>query len=262
MGSALDRRDRRYAVHMHGVIVTRKGEVPVLTGDVSFRGAFLQTASPPQLRQLVRLRLALPPELDAGGRDREIVTTGMVAHVVAAGDPGGRAPGAGIEFYGLDGELRTRWERFIKSAQARLGDREEPAARRADSETHAGRGRHLDAELVQAGVEAEGAGPSSVSRGQNILRGRMFVRTDVPQSVGAGLVVNLVDPMSRERFPVDCVVRRRVFGSDAGVEVEILEMTPATRSALAEFLGSDALPPAVADRNAATKRPRPRATAP
>jgi hypothetical protein len=86
----------------------------------------------------------------------------------------------------------------------------------------------------------------------------MFIRTDVALCVGAGLVVNLFYPTSREGFHIVCVVRRRVFGTNAGLEVEFLEMAPATWPALAAFLEplvilDDA--PGVPDRKAPTRRP-------
>jgi PilZ domain-containing protein len=118
MASELDRRDRRYAFEIPGVILARKGEVAVLTGDVGFRGAFLKTASPPEVRQLIRARLVLPADFEPSAARPELVATGMVAHVVQVRDPKGRTPGAGIEFYGLDGELRRQWEHFIQFVQS------------------------------------------------------------------------------------------------------------------------------------------------
>jgi len=239
MGSALDRRDRRYDFHTPGVILARKGEIPVVTGDVSFRGAFLQTETPPQLRQLVRVRLAFPEGFEPSA-GHELVATGMVAHVVQTGDARGRSPGAGIEFYGLDGELRARWERFIQFVQTAHDAKPEAKGPRdkgpsPDKPRTKRPGATLDVQLLP-GFTVEAPSGGSASTAQDISQGRMFIRTDVPYSVGSGLVVNLIDSISRVAFPIDCVVRRREFGSKAGLEVEFLEMALATWLALVEFL--------------------------
>jgi hypothetical protein len=235
MGSAIDRRDRRYSFRLPGVILARKGEIPLHTGNVSFRGAFLETETPPQMRQLIRIRLTLHEEFEPDWKDREFVATGMVAHVVSPADPKGRVAGAGIEFYGLDGALRARWERFIHFVQ----DRATPVGATPGKAVDHAQGSpprastQLDVQLC-AGPEPRGE--SSALSTQDISQGRLFIRTDVPLSVGAGLVVNLIDPTSFVGFPIDCVVRRRDFGSLAGVEVEFLEMPLATWLALVEFL--------------------------
>jgi PilZ domain len=242
MGSALDRRDRRYTFHLSGVILARKGEVLVQTGDVSFRGAFLETDTPPQMRQLVRVRLAMPLDFEPEGAERALVATGMVAHVVKPGDPRGRRAGAGIEFYGLDGELRSRWERLIQFIQHRASSVPAAHGRGADPAQPPPRvGTQLDVHLMPS-AEAVATGDSTAVCAQDISEGQMFIRTNVPLSVGAGLVVNLIDPTSLVGFPIDCVVRRREFGSKAGVLVEFLEMPLATWLALVEFLKPPSMP--------------------
>lgn len=240
MGSALDRRDRRYPVRIPGVILSRKGEVPVLTGDVSFRGAFLRTDNPPQLRQLLRVRFEMPPEFGPSPADRELSTTGMVAHVVSVGDAAGRAPGAGVEFYGLDGELRDKWERFIHLVEAHHADaHEEPAVIMPGGAVDPVQRRHprfdrqIRVELVPVAAEQPGTNPC-VATTEDISRGGMFIRTDLPFSVGAGLLVTLAH--SAVTFPIECIVRRRVFGTRAGIAVEFMEMSPQTTLSLIDFL--------------------------
>jgi hypothetical protein len=69
----------------------------------------------------------------------------------------------------------------------------------------------------------------------------MFVRTEELLGVGMGLVLNVRDPTSHKAFRIDCVVRRRVFGSNAKIAVDFVEMTEPAWLALSEFLRPAAL---------------------
>ena len=57
---AEQRRDERYAVHIPATLTRGHEAVALLTEDVSFRGLFLRTDSPPTLRQLVRIEIREP----------------------------------------------------------------------------------------------------------------------------------------------------------------------------------------------------------
>jgi len=82
------------------------GEVPLLTGDVGYRGLFLRTDNPPPLRQLLQVKLMLPPGNDA------LTVHAMAAFVVPAGATG-CAPGVGLQLYAVSGEARQKWERLV-----------------------------------------------------------------------------------------------------------------------------------------------------
>jgi c-di-GMP-binding flagellar brake protein YcgR len=73
---------------------------------------------------------------------------------------------------------------------------------------------------------------------ENISRGGMFIRTDLQLSDGTSVRVNVVHPDSQALFPLDCIVRRRVFGTDAGLGLEFTNMTERTRAELVAFLSS------------------------
>ena len=101
------RRDRRYLFQFPGVVVRRDGTVPVLTGDVGFRGVLLRTDAPPPLRQLLLLRFELPPDGDA------VELHGMAVWNVAPGVES-RTPGVGVQFYAVPPETQKRWNEFIR----------------------------------------------------------------------------------------------------------------------------------------------------
>jgi len=106
------RRDKRYQTRL--AIRTRIGGRPqsLFTEDVSFRGLFLCTETPPPQRQLIRIEAILPPNNAA------FATHGMVVYVVGKDDPNGRTPGIGVQFYGM-GDERRAWESFIQFIQWR-----------------------------------------------------------------------------------------------------------------------------------------------
>lgn len=100
------RRDRRHPFRVRVVLSAGRHEVVAQTENVSFKGILLRTDLPLSNRQFVRLRITLPPEGD------ELATAGMVARRFTAKD--GVPPGVGVQLYGLAGEQRDRWNRFIQ----------------------------------------------------------------------------------------------------------------------------------------------------
>jgi hypothetical protein len=98
------RREHRFDARIPTVIVRGRDAVPAFTSDVSYRGIFLQTAEPPPLRALLRLRLQLPT--------REIQAHAMAVHVNDG--TGGRARGVGLLFWGLAGPERKAWDAFVR----------------------------------------------------------------------------------------------------------------------------------------------------
>jgi hypothetical protein len=166
----------------------------------------------------------------------------MVVHVIEPNASPGRAPGVGLEFYGLHGELRERWERFIQyvaqhsesvaepvtSTPPTIVDPVPPEDKRQATELR------MLIETPEDDAVVVDAGEALLT--QDISGGRMFIRTTLPLSVGGGIRVVLRHPPSVATFALECVVRTRVFGSKAGLSVELLEMNDARWRALAEFV--------------------------
>jgi len=248
MGSVLDRRDRRYSVDIPATIVTRRGDASVTTGDVSYRGAFLRTASPPGKRQLVSVRFEPGPDLADGGP--VMTMTAMVVHVNAKGEGASRAAGFGVEFYGLDGELRRRWEQLIDRIHARQPASDQAPGCPAEGASEATTRRYKEIEVaLEAAPRMPGGEPEAFdavgSAPQDIASGGMFVRTEEPVGVGEGVILRFVDPATKRTFSVESVVRRRIFGSEPGLGVEFLGMTEERWDALVGFLGPSSVRRAV-----------------
>ncbi|AKV02717.1 hypothetical protein AKJ09_09380 [Labilithrix luteola] len=101
------RRETRIDAKVPVVIHRGRTAVTVETSDISFRGLFVCTASPPPLRSLVRLRISLPQHaFDAHA---------MVVHVVESGE---REAGIGMQFWGLAGPDRNAWDDYVRSVVA------------------------------------------------------------------------------------------------------------------------------------------------
>ena len=105
------RREARVDVSVPVVVYRGKKAVALHTSDVSFKGLFVRTDDPPALLSLVRLKVAL--------FDREFEAHAMAVHVVRDPDEG-RAPGVGLQFWGLSGPNRSAWDDFVRGlVQAR-----------------------------------------------------------------------------------------------------------------------------------------------
>ncbi|HKE13722.1 MAG TPA: PilZ domain-containing protein, partial [Kofleriaceae bacterium] len=104
------RRDKRFRTQLP--VRTRiNGRLQSLfTDDVSYRGLFLCTESPPPVRQLIRIETILPPN------NVPFATHGMIVYLIGKDDPSGRAPGAGVQFYGMGDERRV-WDSFVQFVQ-------------------------------------------------------------------------------------------------------------------------------------------------
>ncbi len=225
-----DRKDRRYRMRVPVTLVSRSKELHALTDDVSFRGVFLRMDAPPAKMQLIRMRFALPPD------GEELVLQGMGVHLVEPGDAKGRPPGLGVEFFGLDGPPRTTWEKFIRYVQETHPDAAEISATCAPAGAVDMVNRLYSRHDVVLHVKVETREALVDLVTENMSRGGMFVRTDLPLGPGAAVNVHLVHPDTQATFALDCVVRRRVFGSNAGVGLEFQNMTEANRAELVDFV--------------------------
>jgi len=220
MGDVRARRDRRYNFQIAVKVLARSGERALVTEDVSYRGVFLRTNDPPAKMQLLRLRLEVPT-LPAG-----IITNAMVAHVAAAG---ARVPGAGLSFYGLDGEPRRHWEAFIQFVR----DHHPDAAERQAAADHAAEQDRLRArEQVIIAIASQAAFERLVAR--DIANGKIFVHSDAALDVGSVICVRLIHPLTQHDFLLDGVVRERLRGGN--FHVTLSPMNEQERMALREFV--------------------------
>ncbi|HEY2513333.1 MAG TPA: PilZ domain-containing protein [Polyangiaceae bacterium] len=111
------RRDTRYRCELPITLIARSGNVRLLTDNVSYRGFFLRTDSPPPRMQLLQVQFTLP------GHETPITTHAMVVYVTGS-DAAMR--GAGVCFFAMDAGIRKDWEAFIVATRERLDAQPKP----------------------------------------------------------------------------------------------------------------------------------------
>lgn len=202
--------------------MVRRGEnVELLTNDVSFRGAFLRTDSPPALRQLVRVSFVLPT-------GQTVSAHAMVVHVVTPGDPS-RVPGVGVQFWGPVGEAKA-WEKFVYELKVRERAGV-PSSRSTDRVRRA-------SERFKLKLEVRVGGSTLSTR--DISANGMAIRTDSAMPVGTRARLE-VHADGHASLAFDVIVRRRIDEPDfRGLGVEYVDMPEATRKALVTMLREQA----------------------
>jgi hypothetical protein len=218
MGDACDRRDRRYRFEVTAAILSRNVPLSAVTENVSYRGTFLRTKAKVAMRELVRVRFTLPD-------GRTILAQGMVVHVVGPNDAEGRPEGMGLQFYGMDGEPRVQWEKLVTSVRDQTNDASQVVA--------LPRAPAIGRTVLDMRVATRDALQRFIA--QDLAR-IIVIRTAEALAVGTEVTLRLVHPDFDRTFSLECVVRRRMFGTHAGVGVELLFLNDEIRRALADFV--------------------------
>ena len=247
------RRFPRYDAAVPAIVRKRGGSSTLVAVDVSRHGAFLRaegndTELPP-VRQLLQLRFAPPgTPLDV---DLDVMC--MVARTIPAGDPSGRGPGIGVDFFSLSKEAKAHWERFIAALKVqpmeiRPGGDVNPrvwiqptrhtgdlppageANRTQQPQREAGKGvvflRFATREAVEAFARTE------------LPKGTLFLRTPLLKDVGENVEVVVVHPETDDEFRLEGTVVGRVVGSPAdasGLHILLRAVTASTAQDLAAF---------------------------
>jgi Tfp pilus assembly protein PilZ len=223
------RRDQRFLVQIGLTLRQGMRTQEVRTDNVSYRGLFVRTDRPPPLRQLVKLEAVLAP----GGV--RFVTHGMSVFVIAPGDPAGRTPGAGIQFYGM-GDERRSWERFVNHVKPLAeGSGVLPVlAGPPPSGPEPVRRLYERSPLV---LEVRPRSIELLLRmwSRDVSAGGLFLATRQPFAVGAELALAIKHPKSGASFALDVVVRR-VTSDPPGIGVEIVAMNDLRRRDFNRFV--------------------------
>lgn len=282
------RMDERYPHEVSVDLCWNRHRAQLVTADVSYRGMFLCTDTPPALRQLVRLEIHL-------SANETLSLHAMAVHVVPPTDPKGRPPGVGVQFYAVDRASASRWGRYIdqvrrdagrptrprglgptptaiisRSAVKEIADSLRPpgfpaaiaplakppplivqapaprpappplppsaGASKAGSPARAMPSRRMfpryDAEL-----ELDVRDLSELHRmlTRDVSHGGMFIVTEAPLEPGTRLLLQVIHPVSDERFDLSAVVRRRE-ANPRGVGVEFVDLTDERRAAFMSFI--------------------------
>lgn len=119
------REEPRFSVRLPVTLLSVRTRDVLPTWDVSFRGLYLETRTPLEVRQLVRFSVVMPTT------GREIVLHGMVVNVVGPNDPEGRPQGMGVQLYALDGDVRGSWWGLVRFVRDHLHELEQQSGVRA-----------------------------------------------------------------------------------------------------------------------------------
>jgi hypothetical protein len=210
------RREPRYAARIV-VRLQRHGEaVELCTENVSFRGLFLRSDTPPGVRQLIRFSLVLPNGV-------VIAAHAMVVHVIPP-KSAGRAPGAGLQFWGSM-EKANEWEQFVRD----LADRH-----RIEAQTAAGPDKvRRSSQRMKVTLDVALGRESTVTR--DVSESGMAIRCEARPPVGSSVCA--VIRAGKRAYPIDVIVRRWIDEPGfRGLGVEYANLTPKARSALVAFI--------------------------
>lgn len=282
------RMDERYPHEVLVDLCWNRHRARLVTCDVSYRGLFLCTDTPPSLRQLVRLEILL-------SESETLSLHAMAVHVVPPGDPKGRLAGVGVQFYAVDRASASRWGRYIDQVRREAGRPTRPRGlgptptaiisrsavkEIAESLRPAGAPAAIAPSPAPAPILAQapaprpappplppaGAGqtPNRPARPmpsrrkfprydaeleldvrdlgelhrmltRDVSHGGMFIVTDAPLDPGTRLLIQVIHPVSDERFDLSAVVRRRETAPQ-GLGVEFVDLTEARREAFMSFI--------------------------
>ena len=216
---AQKRRDERYQVRLPITVRAGSKTIDAFTEDVSYRGLFVRTDEAIALRQLLGVEARLPPD------DYAFSSHGMAVFCMPVGNPSGRAPGMGVQFYAM-GPERSRWEEYIRSV------RDQQALEQAAEQLAEPIRRKHPRVDVRFRVTPSSPSDLLAMYTQNVSKGGMFLETDQEVGEGTALQLDIVHPQSQEVFTLPAVVRHQI---STGIGVEFHEIEESVRDAFEEF---------------------------
>jgi Tfp pilus assembly protein PilZ len=215
------RREGRFPARIVARLQRQGQPVDLLTNNVSFKGAFVRTDAPPQLRQLVRLSFATPD-------GRAVNVHAMVVYVVEPGDPE-RVPGVGVQFWGPMDQPKV-WEGYVQDLriQAKEGTL---AASEVDKVRRGSERFRLTLDVVLDGTAGQTRDLS--------LTG-MAIRTELPFEVGMNVLLSVTTP-NHGVLEIRVTVRRAINEpSFKGVGVEFVDVSPEIGATLRAIIAATA----------------------
>lgn len=220
------RKDTRYQARFPAEVIVGRRRISLFTEDLSLRGVFLRTDTPPALRQLVKVRILVPFV------DRALEMHGMNVHVVDYSSSGTRTPGIGVQFYGLDRETREDWETTVRHVAASAPLVEDPVPLSLPADTPEPIRRRFRRHTVVLNVKPETRQAFDDIVGRDVPSGVVFIPTSESLKEGAPVMICLHHPENGTTFILDGKIR---LVQRNGVNVEILGMDGLRRDDLSDF---------------------------
>lgn len=224
------RREPRFRLQIPVQLRLGRQVFDLVTEDVSFSGMFLRTDTPPPERGLVKI------DVPVEGAGQPIPLVAMVVHTIPPVAGSRRIPGAGLQLYGVGGEVRDRWARLILALRQRHEDAASRPVRVEISHVKPPvepiNRRHVRFAAVLA-VRAKTLDELVTTYTRDISQGGTFLTTDIPLSAGDDLYLELIHPESGNAFGLQCIVKRRVRD---GVGVEFADLDDDRRALFWQFV--------------------------
>jgi len=223
--------DKRFRVLMRATLRYGRERFDLLTEDVGFRGVFLRTDTPPDLRQLVKLELELS---DTG---EKLSLHGMAVHCVPRGNAGGRVPGVGVQFYAVDKTTNSTWSAYVN----RMERTHPEALVKPVSVAPPASPEPIRREFprVAAGLELELRSVDELRTlySRDVSQGGMFIVTELVLPVGTAIILDVVHPITRAVFVLDAAVRRvSAPGEVQSLGIEFTNIDDGRRTAFWDFV--------------------------
>ncbi len=212
-----NRRELRYPARIVARVVRRSETVELITNDVSFRGAFLRTDTPPALRQLVRVAFVMPS-------GTLVSAHAMVVHIVT---PNGDStvPGVGLQFWGPVQEAKA-WEAFVYELKVRQRAGV-PSSVASDKVRRASERFKLQLEVIVDGRRLTT---------RDVSENGMAIRSESAMPVGTRAHMQ-VHSNGHPSIALDVIVRRRIEEPlFKGLGVEFVDLPADAKSALMSLL--------------------------
>lgn len=249
------RRAVRYLVRLPAELSVGKRSAPAEIVNAGFGGVFACTELAPGVRQLVQLQVTPP------GCDNTLSFHAMVVHVVTEPNPQRRSRGVGIQFYAVDAQTRSAWDRFIHSVE-RAGAQTQESSLPAEMPTALLRKflRHAavlkvavpDVEHLRAIYDELETGKILVPCDDDLSTGNVvFVHITHPNHPATFLLEGVVDQVVRDRVPAGAVVRflglkqdrvqsfLEFVDSGFDTESDVGDETPSVELGVSELLESE-----------------------
>jgi len=191
-----ERRETRYPWKLHVTLRCGRTAHTLYTSDVSYRGIFLCTDSPPLLHQLIAIEAALPPD------NTIFLSHGMSVFALdESRKEKHRVPGAGIRFYAQSENDRESWNRFVLYVRENISENDMRVAQTAR--------RRYPRMNVKFEVKPANIQELNTFFSRNLSTGGMLLETEQDLAIGQLLELSILHPITRKGFAIVSVVRRK-----------------------------------------------------
>jgi hypothetical protein len=233
MSQYQNRRDVRFAIRLPVQLNIGRRVAFGDTVDVSVGGVFVTADIFPNVRQLVQMQIVAPPG------DFALAFHGMVVHVAERPNPQGHPAGLGVQFYAVDSETRTLWDRFIRYVERSCPLSTDPVPLAIPRETPNVLLRRFARHAAVIKVPANNMDELQRIYDEGLRAGRMFVPYSNMIPPGKTVFVHISHPTHPATFLLEAAVEQcRRLPLPAGATVKFLGLGRDRLQSFLDFMQS------------------------